>query len=519
MAWKQQVRPAIALVALLIASILVTGFAFAKTDPGKDRKLYAVIVGVGQYQDPNIPSLSRAAKDAKDFHAFLQERKQLFSTAYLTMLLNEEATRANVARALRQELRRADPDDIVIIYLSGHGLTDPVLANEFYFATHDARLDNLFGTALLMNDTNLFKGIKSDNVLLLTDACHSGGFNTGLDRLVAKSAHRFFSIFEHSRGRIAMSSSRPEEESYEKLVFGNSIFTHFLLKGLRGAAAPEFKTGIMTVDDLHSYVHTNTRLASKGLQNPQIYAAKGVAKSTPVFLVPKSAGTLNIKVQFFYETENKEIKPLTNDSVLKSGQHVGVAFRPQTDCYVYIYWWDSTGKVGRLFPNPKLTEGTGKVVAGKTYWLPYKDGERWYVLDTNPGTETIYFVASRQGNQKLEDLYGKLVSARNSQASPQVARQPQQTPQPQQSSQPPRSQPQGQKTGALRSPKEQSGGQVAQEMKRELSLMGFANYTVPKGAQKASFSSKEHVFEDRDNIIRVSGAEAVFKIQFQHVSQ
>jgi hypothetical protein len=59
---------------------------------------------------------------------------------------------------------------------------------------------------------------------------------------------------------------------------------------------------------------------------------------------------------------------------------------------------------------------------------------------------------------------------------------------------------------------------VAEEMKRELSLMGFANYTVPKGAQKATFTSKEQVFEDRENLIRVSGAEAVFKIQFKHIS-
>jgi len=467
---------------------------------GKDRELHALIVGVGRYQDTNIPALSRADRDAKDFYSFIKERENLFTKVNLTVLMNEEATRPNVVRGLRQNLGKADKDDIVIIYLSGHGLTEPDVANEFYFGTHDARLDNLFGTALLMNDTNLFKGIKSNNVLLLTDACHSGGFNPGLDRLIAKSANKFFSIFDGVQGRIAISSSRPEEESFEKLVFGNSIFTHFLLKGLRGAAVPDFGNGVVTVNDLYGYVRENTRLASQGLQNPQLYAAKGVAEATPAFLVPKSANPLEIKAQFFYEDEGKDIKPLTNDSVLKSGQNIGVAFRSQENSFVYIFWNDSGGHMGMLFPNPKLTENIPQVVAGKTYWLPSKEGERWYVLDDTPGTETIYFVASRNRNPKLEELTRSF-----SQPSAGVQAQA-----------PEKSAPPQQRVASA--PAQQIKPEAAQEIKRELSLMGFAQYSVPKGAQKASFSSKEEASRNLENRLRVSGAEAVFKVEFKHVA-
>jgi hypothetical protein len=164
--------------------------------------------------------------------------------------------------------------------------------------------------------------------------------------------------------------------------------------------------------------------------------------------------------------------------------------------------------MGMLFPNPRLTQGTGQIVAGKTYWLPHSDGERWYVLDDKPGTETIYFVASRDKNPKIEEIYqemlrnqGQNVQAPSGTWAAPAGRQAQ--------SQAPSGAavPQG------------IGPQAAQEITRELSLMGFADRTVAKGAQDVSFSSREQIFEGLEGKIRVSGAEAVFKVQFRHVAQ
>jgi hypothetical protein len=462
--------------------------------------LYAVIVGVKNFQDASIPALSRSDVDARDFFKFLKERASLFRSTHVTVLLNEEATRANVASALRQNLKPAGRDDIVIVYLSGHGATDPVMPNEYYFLTYDSRADNLFGTALLMNDANLFKGVDSKHVLLLSDACHSGGFNTLLDAARAKSAERFLSVFQMLPGRVAISSSRADEKSYEKDIYGNSIFTHFLLKGLRGEA--ESRTdGVVTAKALYSYVYEKSRDASGGLQNPQMYCAKGTDENTQVFVAPKYADPLHIKAQFFYEADDGSIKPLHDNLVLKSGQHVGVAFRAESDCFVYIYWWDSTGQVGRLFPNPQLTEGSGEVKAGRTYWLPSKDGERWYILDDNPGSETIYFVASRQRNEKLEQLYetiaGMITPTQAAKPAPPVR---------------------DDLSLGHKNTNAKAAKQIAEnEMQKELSLMGFAARTVPKNVQNVSFGSKEQILDQMENQIRVSGAEAVFKVQFQHV--
>jgi hypothetical protein len=332
----------------------------------------------------------------------------------------------------------------------------------------------------MMNDKNLFKGIDTDRVLFLADACHSGGWSPGIQKSIAKETDRFFSLFNTASGRIGILSSRPDEESFEKPKFGNSIFTHYLLKGLRGEAATESKEGLISAKALYDYVYDQTKRATKGRQHPQLYAAKD-SQETPVFAAPTFSQDLKIKVTFYYEDESRQVKLLTQGTQLKSGQRVGVAFRPETDCYVYILWWDSRGAVGRLFPNPKLTEGSGEVKAGQTYWLPSKQGERWYVLDDNPGEETVYFLASRERSPKIEQLYETLSLASTDQSG----------------------------AGQMKD--------ISEELERRLNLMGFADFTVPKEDASASFINKEALFGSLKNEAKVPRADAIVKLSFKHV--
>jgi len=291
------------------------------------------------------------------------------------------------------------------------------------------------------------------------------------------------SLFQGIRGRLGIASSRPDQLSYERPIFGNSVFTHFLLKGLRGEASRGSSgSGVITTRSLYDYVAKQTSEATEGQQSPQIYNVGGGNDQAPIFVVPKFDQPLKIRVQFQCEDDEKKIRPLTNDSVLKSGQHVGITFRPEDDCYVYILWWDSIGNVGRLFPNPKLTEGTGRVKANETYWLPSMEGERWYVLDDKPGEETVYLVASRARNPKLETLYDTL---RNMSVA---ARQ-----------------------GS-------EGKKITGELEREINLMGFADYTAHKAANSASSATRKSLFESMSNEIKVSGAEAMYWVKFKHVS-
>jgi len=441
--------------------------------------LYALIVGINKYKDPS-DNLEFAAKDAQDIYTFLNERKHLFANLHVKLLLDEKATRANVVRAFRDDLRPARRQDIVLIYLSGHGMPDETRTGTYYFCPHDYDGDRLPATALCMSDPSLAGGIKSERVLLIADACHSGGYLSGLARGKAVPRELQLPDFTKVYGRFGISAAGPKEIATEEPRFGNGLFTFHFLRGIRGSA-DQNNDGVVTVKELYDYASSETKKASKGQQNPRLYCVKGEAAKTPVYMVPVYSKGLNIEMKFLYEDEREQVTLLTENSVLKSGQHLGVGFKPDADCYVHILWWDSSGQVGRLFPNPKLTEGTGHVKGGEAHWLPSKEGgKHWFVLDDKPGYETIYFVASRERNPKLEKLYEEM-QALSAEAKT---------------------------TGR--------GGKVAVEIEREINLMGFADYTVPAKSQMVTYESKEKLFREIESKIKVTGAEAFFKLRFKH---
>jgi len=484
--WNVFCRSAVggSILPVLILLLLVgTSLSASARDLGQS-ELYAVVAGVAKYQDSRVRPLQLSDKDAKDFYTFLQDRKSLFAKAHMRLLVNEEATRNNLTKALREELKPARKDDIIIIYLSGHGASDPANPDEFYFICHDGRIDNLYGTAVRMNTQDLLKGIDSDRILMIADACYSAGFSEVLEKQRAKATDVFFSMFQTLQGRIAISSSRPDEVSFENPnKYGNSVFTHFLMKGLRGEACRQSSNGTITAKDLYQYVYDKAKEATKGRQSPQLYCAKGLDNDTPIFRAQTFKQPLTIKVQFAYKDDNEKTFPLTNESVLKTGQLVGCAFRPESDCYVYILWWDSFGNVARVFPNPKLTEGSGEVKAGRTYWLPSREGKHWYVLDKNVGDETIYFIASRERNPKIEALYDKLCSL----------------------------------STAARSGIQ--GSELRNSLEKELDIMGAEDYTVPDKAPALMQPNLDGLFDSMENEIKVAGADAVFRLKFRHVGK
>jgi len=467
---------------LLVTTALFTALLFpmfANVASAQKLDLYAVIVGINKYKDPSN-NLELAGKDAKDIYTFLNERKHLFANIHIKLLLDEKATRTSVIRALKDDLQPARREDIVLIYLSGHGSRDKTRAGNYYFWPHDTDENDLSSTAVWMNDPSLFRGIGSERVLLIADACHSGGYLSGLARGKTTPRELLLTDFTKVFGRFGISAAGPKEIALEKRTFGNGLFTFHFLRGIRGAADRD-NNGIVTVQELFDYASSQTKKSTQGKQNPQLYCVKGQADQTPVYMVPVYSKGLNIELKFFYEDEEEQVKLLTENSVLKSSQHLGVAFKPDADCFVHILWWDSSGQVGRLFPNPQLSEGTGQVKGGQTHWLPSKEGgKHWYVLDDKPGYETVYFVASRERNPKLEKLYEELQAL--SAEAKVTAR----------------------------------GDNVALEIEREINLMGFADYTEPVKSQKVSYESKEKLFSELESKIKVNGAEAFFKLRFKH---
>ena len=247
------------------SSEVVTGNA--RTDIGTG-DLYALVVGVARYKDPKIPQLQLSDKDARDFADFLRTQSKLFKVVHVDLLENENATKKEVEKHLYYKLRQAGKDDTVVLFFSGHGADDPNTPGEFVFLTYDADPDFLTVTGVQMSRQWFLQKLDSKRVLLIADACHAGGFSGQGVKAGPPSFQNVLQQFKESEGRVFLTSSRPDELSREKPELGNGIFTHYLLKGLKGEVAD--KDGIVTLKELYDYVYSKTKAETLGFQSPQM---------------------------------------------------------------------------------------------------------------------------------------------------------------------------------------------------------------------------------------------------------
>jgi len=246
--------------------------------------LFAVVVGVSKYKDPGITAIDKSAKDAEDFAKFLKTQNQLFKKSRVELLLNEKANRAEVAKQLYYGLRRAGKNDTVILFFSGHGAEDPYWPGQFFLMTYDTAPDNLQATALEMTGMKFLQRLDSDRILVIVDTCHPDVSSPDKTKRITPSLKKLMIALGESSGKVMITSSKDDEQSVTKSGLANSLFTHHLIEGLKGAADRD-GDGAVTVNEAYRYSYKRTTEASGGLQHPQF--AGRVVGSFPVSYVGK----------------------------------------------------------------------------------------------------------------------------------------------------------------------------------------------------------------------------------------
>lgn len=250
---------------------------------GSGQERWAVVIGVSAHTQPEL-NLRYAANDARAVVTALKEHCG-FQDDHVRLLVDGEATALAIRTALGTWLRTmANPNDLVVIYFSGHGaaaadtrgVQDGVRK---YLVSHDADPDNLFATAVPFDDLSAaLMNIQSERTVILLDTCYSGGAavnGTALPRTIGpegggftdQSAREFFDPLALSgRGRAVLTASAPTERSFEYDDLKHGLFTYHLLRGLSGhAAAPGTD---LTVNSLYEYVYRQMRTPGGG-RRPQ----------------------------------------------------------------------------------------------------------------------------------------------------------------------------------------------------------------------------------------------------------
>lgn len=230
--------------------------------------LHCLAIGVSEYKNPKIPDLKYAAKDARDFVKFVKSQRQLYKKVRVKLLVDERATKANIEKWLSKGCVSAGKDDTLLLFFSGHGLADPNREDEYFVAAHDTDPFRVASTGVLLSGMRLIKKVEARRALLIADTCMAGASVDLQRESGGVSLADFVREFRNRPNRMVIASSSTPESSVEDPGFRNGVFTHFLLKGLRGEADSD-EDGVVTVTEAYHYVSSHTRDFTRGTQNPE----------------------------------------------------------------------------------------------------------------------------------------------------------------------------------------------------------------------------------------------------------
>jgi len=223
---------------------------------------WALLVGIADYPQVegfSIQQLKSPVKDVNNLAAFLKSPQSggCFDDDHLFMLTDSDATRRNILTTFNEIANKAAPEDLVIFYFSGHG-APPTEEDTTYLIPYDHDLRDLETTCINFRDLALkIRRMAANKVILILDACHSGGIKREGERAAASPElhNRYMKEFAKAEGRPLLLSSDEEEVSWEDEKGG--IFTQFLLKGLGGEADRSVEgnnDGIVTFEELFHYL-------------------------------------------------------------------------------------------------------------------------------------------------------------------------------------------------------------------------------------------------------------------------
>lgn len=269
--------------------------AWAQSDPNSPiGEKFALVVGISKFKNPQI-NLQFAEKDAQDFSDFLI-KKAGFPPNNVKMLTNESATQKAVLTYLGSQglPKLAGPNDLVVIFISTHGSPAEMdEANFNYVLAYDSEVDNLYATAIDMQDLVdiISRRIGSKRIMLVLDACHAGAFNTVADEKLKGSKgltrpNLDISNVQLGEGKVIFLSSSPNEKSWELKEVSNSIFTRCLIDTLSDLKQQT------TLADVYKKLKTSvlqTALRERGVAQTPVMKSTWVGKEPILALAPNLA--------------------------------------------------------------------------------------------------------------------------------------------------------------------------------------------------------------------------------------
>lgn len=222
---------------------------------------FALVVGINRYDQ--LGELSNCRQDATALAGLLSGRGGYAPDRVLLQTDDAEgrASYASLTRRIGLVCKLAEPDDVLLFYFAGHGIT---IDGQGYLVPSDG-LEAQTCISIKWLQAQM-EASKAKAKVMILDACHSGSAVRGVEGIAASLTGK--------EGLITITSCADSELSYPEGKHG--VFTSFLLSGL-GGQADSNGDGKITHRELFAYVQDGMKtwcLKNGKTQCPQLFAPK-----------------------------------------------------------------------------------------------------------------------------------------------------------------------------------------------------------------------------------------------------
>ena len=259
-----------------------------KGDTALERKgiAYVLAIGLNAYANPQF-NLRYAVPDAQEFGAeFQRQQSRLaqFAEVKVALLLDGQATKANILQQLSSLASQTQPEDAVIIFYAGHGIA---AQNQFYLVPHDlgfmgqrAAVD-VSGSKLILSrsisDRELeqaFEPLNAGTILFVLDACNSGQALEAEEKRQGPMNSKGLAQLAYEKGMYILAAAQSFQAALEAAQVGHGLLTYALIEeGLaQGAADDAPKDGQIVVREWLDYATHRVPI----MQLDKMKAARGL---------------------------------------------------------------------------------------------------------------------------------------------------------------------------------------------------------------------------------------------------
>jgi hypothetical protein len=233
------------------------------------RHRFGIFIGINDYSRFGA-SQRFSVSDAQAVAAAFRNASSI--PANVTLLTDSQATRYNILSTMDRVAKQVAPNDQVWLYFSGVGYRNEPTGSS-YLALADTTRENMTASSLSSEELlGWIKGLKSKQVLVLLDACHTG---LEIHRGIAPIRQRD----DDTPGRVFLAAAGPDGLAYEEASLGHGAFTYYLLGGLSGQADIT-RSGYLTPEDLFFYIQERVVGNSASHQNPVFEVIDGTGDFT-----------------------------------------------------------------------------------------------------------------------------------------------------------------------------------------------------------------------------------------------